>query len=420
MFKSYLTYTFALFFLPMVAAAQSAENSLSIYGAGYQDTNLSIRGFSMGDAGSAAPTAINANFYNPAMLTFAPYTQLEVGYYIDRRDQTLNDVQQLSFGGNLGYFSLAFPVTRNYRMGLSLRPLGTSDFEFENTFRIEGDGQGTFTERRTQTGSISKFDLKQAYFLGKGLSVGLETAFLFGNKIIDSFIFYDGVISNFNNAIKRQTNYKGLSIKPGIHYQYQTEKHAISAGLAYTFNYGLNAEEFTTTGFSIGAQRPNRIDTLSEQTVEYRLKRPGSILAGFAFNKPNVYSLALDYYVRDWSSIVNESEELRLGNNWYVGSGVEWVPNYNSLNSYLARITYRAGVKLEDRNFIGTDDLQKQVSMISYRAGLGLPFRRGLTYINLGGEYSQSLSGSFIQENYLRFFLSLSFNDQWFIQRKFD
>ncbi|MNR60038.1 hypothetical protein D3C85_1814390 [compost metagenome] len=54
--------------------------------------------------------------------------------------------------------------------------------------------------------------------------------------------------------------------------------------------------------------------------------------------------------------------------------------------------------------------------------GAGFPITGTFSNVNFGIEYGKkgTVSSNLIQENYLNFSLSFSFNDKWFVKSKFN
>ena len=83
------------------------------------------------------------------------------------------------------------------------------------------------------------------------------------------------------------------------------------------------------------------------------------------------------------------------------------------------RVVYRAGARFGDSglNINGEDIDEFGISF-----GVGLPAGRLLTNANLGVEFGRrgTTSAGLVEENFFSVFLSLSLNDRWFQQRKFN
>ena len=96
-----------------------------------------------------------------------------------------------------------------------------------------------------------------------------------------------------------------------------------------------------------------------------------------------------------------------------------YVPKYNSFSSYFSRMTYRAGFRYENTGLVLNN---RSINDYAVTAGLGLPLGGFFSSVNAGFEYGKRGTTSYglLQENYAAFSISLSFNDRWFVKRRFD
>jgi hypothetical protein len=99
--------------------------------------------------------------------------------------------------------------------------------------------------------------------------------------------------------------------------------------------------------------------------------------------------------------------------------GGYYLPNYTSFSSYFSRITYRAGLKYEKIGLVVNNESIKDVGLT---LGAGFPITGSFSNVNFGIEYGKkgTVSSNLIQENYINFSLSFSFNDKWFVKSKFN
>ena len=99
-----------------------------------------------------------------------------------------------------------------------------------------------------------------------------------------------------------------------------------------------------------------------------------------------------------------------------------YIPKYNSFTNYWERVVYRAGLRFETTGLQVQNESIKEFGM---SFGVGLPVgtnRNPFSNANLGIEIGKrgTTNANLIQENFLKFKISLSLNDRWFQKRKFD
>jgi hypothetical protein len=82
-------------------------------------------------------------------------------------------------------------------------------------------------------------------------------------------------------------------------------------------------------------------------------------------------------------------------------------------------MTYRAGVRY-GKTYLELHD--KQLSEFAVSAGIGFPFSKIRSTVNLGIEVGQrgTTSSSLIQDNFFRLTLGVSIFERWFIRRRFE
>jgi hypothetical protein len=102
-----------------------------------------------------------------------------------------------------------------------------------------------------------------------------------------------------------------------------------------------------------------------------------------------------------------------------IAMGGYYIPKYNSFSSYLNRVTYRAGLRYENTGLIVNSQSIKDRALT---LGLGMPIAGSLSNINIGVEFGKrgTVDAGLVQESYMNLSIGLSFNDRWFVKRKYD
>jgi len=108
-----------------------------------------------------------------------------------------------------------------------------------------------------------------------------------------------------------------------------------------------------------------------------------------------------------------------MTNSTRYSSGIEITPDAFSIRSYWSRIQYRAGCFYEN-SYITING--QQINGYGVTFGLGLPFSRALSSLNISAELGRlgTTDNNLIRESYAKFTLHLLLHDRWFIKRKFD
>ena len=424
-----------IFFLTVVITAQSfsqrsTSSPYSYFGVGEEFGTRTVEQISMGSIGAAYSSNRYLNFINPASLSELRYATYVFG--VLNNDLTIKDAttSQSSNSTNLSYFSFAFPITKKMAVVFGMQPTSSVGYSLINTITND-DGDAIEITQFSGSGDVNRiyggFGLK----LFKGLSVGIETDFLFGNIQNNVLNLREGNSLASKNV--EDSNVRGASVKIGAQYKTTITKDLnlhmgasfkLSNNLKSTGTENLYSLEIDASGF----EAPS--DTIFSGPLNANLERPRETILGLGLGKTNKWYAALNYKMQD--AIIatgyfdNSAQSFQYGDSNRLSAGGYFIPKINSITSYWQRVTYRAGVKLEKLGLLvnGTSDSNSFTSIDDFGIsfGLGLPLGNRLSNLNVGFEYGKkgTTSNGLLEENYFNFRLSLSLNDVWFKQRKID
>jgi hypothetical protein len=220
--------------------------------------------------------------------------------------------------------------------------------------------------------------------------------------------------------VEEKTTITGFNFGLGFSYSQDSlgrkDDHRFSVGAVYTFGSNLkgkiNRQTFRTT--------PNQ-DTLERYPISVthgKIHLPASINFGVSYGKGAKWMIGTEFFYQDWTSFrsVNQDDE-GLGESWRASLGGEYTIDPNTLESYLKRITFRTGLSLERYPFLANN---KEVKDLGINFGLSLP--AGRSSVDLAFTFGKrgNKKDNILEESYFKIFFGLTFNDQWFIKRKFD
>ena len=98
---------------------------------------------------------------------------------------------------------------------------------------------------------------------------------------------------------------------------------------------------------------------------------------------------------------------------------MDYVPDYRDISNYHNIIRYRLGFQYNSTylKFENEPIIQQKICF-----GLGLPFRKTGSFLNLSFEIGQrgTTEYNLIKEQFVNILLGFKFNDIWFIKRKYD
>jgi hypothetical protein len=98
--------------------------------------------------------------------------------------------------------------------------------------------------------------------------------------------------------------------------------------------------------------------------------------------------------------------------------GSSFTPDYKSVQSYLKRLIYRVGFSYQELPYVinGT-----QINDFGINFGASFP-TSGSSSIDTSFKFGQRgvSENNLVRESYFQFVIGITFNDRWFVKRRFD
>ena len=396
----------------------------------------------MGDLSATFHDPYHVNLLNPASLSHLKATSFDVGLRVKYSDLQSNTSQVDVWSSSLAYLSLAFPIMNPLSEALSRRE---SIVEWGMNFALvpysivgynvitteEREDIGTITSTFEGSGGTYKF------FWGNGikynnLSVGANLGYIFGKTNQDQSVTFDSLFVSYTDLFHEDISLNGFVWNIGVQYdiplqvkndkgkkEYKGDKLIIGV-------YG-NSDMNITAKRSQLFDRYNRFynnyDTIRNIPVtSLPAKLPAEFTGGLMYQKANKLRVGVNYSQSLWSHYENDAKPDELKDTYQFSFGGEFIPEYNSYNSYVKKMRFRLG------GFYGTDPrsdgFNKQLTRYGITLGFGLPIilpRQQVSFANLAFEFGKFGSDQGLQENYINMTLGFTLNDdKWFFKRKFN
>ncbi|MBT1690134.1 outer membrane protein transport protein [Dawidia soli] len=368
--------------------------------------------------GVAQPQFWYINNQNPALLVFNSLTSFEAGMVYEQRKIRNNELSEKTTGGNMSYLVTAFPIkTNKWTTSIGLMPYTNVDYSFgyDTTFTHDNDRKARITE--SANGGLTQLYWSNGVRINKEMSVGLRASYIFGpieNLTTDVLEGTSTVVTHEQKTTVSDFNF-------GVGYSFSRDSlwgknYRFSAGVVYNLATSLGGkmrERFY--GVSLAGDTS---DIYPLSSVRGSIKIPSSLTVGVALSRGLKWSLATEFTYQDWSDFesVNADDE-GLGKSWRAALGGEITPDPVALGSYLKRITYRGGVSLEQYPFLPGGNALKD-----YGVSVGMSLPAGRSNLNLACKVGRrgDRAKNDLEENYVKIYFGITFNDTWFIKRKFD
>lgn len=326
------------------------------------------------------------------------------------------------------YLALSFPVGK-FGVGIGLIPYTAVGYKMESV-----NSNGDITNRFDGQGGLNKVYFGFGYLIKKGLSVGIDANYNFGNIQNSAMAFLtddDGVPLLIQSRENNRSNLTGLNLNLGLSYKAMiTDKLELVTGLTYTPKSNLTSNNerslstitFSSTGIPI-----------VNNTVEYDLEAiglkqtdlvlPSKFSIGLGVGEARKWFVGAEFLTQNTSKFSNDlyanSNATKFENSYTYALGGFFIPDYNSYSSYLKRAVYRAGVHFEKT---GLNINNESINEFGISFGMGVPVGNLFSNANIGVEIGKrgTTNNNLIQENFLNLQLSLSLNDRWFEKRKYN
>ncbi|WP_034886732.1 membrane protein [Gillisia sp. Hel_I_29] len=405
----------ALLSTVLMAAQEGTSSPYSYYGIGLNKFKGTVENQSMGGL-RLFSDSIHVNLRNPAAYGRLKLTTYTVAGSTQSIKLTGDEGSENSKTTTLDYLAIGIP-TGKLNFGLGLIPYTSVGYRILD---VNEETANRFTGR----GGMNKVFLTAGYALTEDLSIGVEADYNFGNSQ-NTFTAFQAGVQYGTREISRN-DFKGFSYNFGLDYQHDlSEELRMYSAITFAPKMSINLDKMVNTAtVRIGLDGTEQVtDEVDVNSEDNELTLPGQLTIGAGLGKVNKWFMGAEYTnlkASDFglnSSITGQNSNYKDASQYRLGGF--YIPKYNSITSYLSRVVYRAGVRYEETGLsINNEDINE----FGISFGLGLPAGTDFSNVNLGLEYGQrgTTSSGLIKENFFKVSISLSLNDKWFQQRKFD
>ena len=419
-----------LVFAVVISAAkvwgQAAPSPFTTYGVGEPYGNGLVHNQGNG-LGVSQPQYWYINNQNPALLVYNNYSVFQVGIVGESRTIKGDTTNEENIGGNLNYIAMAFPIKPNkWTSSLGLMPYTDVNFSFQYPdYARDPSGAivDTLTTSESGSGGLTQVYWSNGIKLTKEMAVGLKVAYLFGpvSNLYSNLLSSSASVGDqYVVSIEEKTNNHGFNFGVGFSFSRDSlgrrQDRRFSVGAVYNFASDLkansNSKIFRTT---LGGDTVERYNIESEQGTVHL---PQAFTVGISYGKGVNWSVGTEFAYQNWGSFKDiRTDDEGLGKFWRGTVGGEFTMDPLALESYLKRITFRAGVSYEQYPFLANGN---QVKDFGINFGFSLPAGRSSMDLALKVGKRGNKAENVLEESYFKLYFGITFNDQWFIKRKFD
>ncbi len=368
----------------------------------------------MGGVGYAMHSNRQINVMNPASycnmdsLTFLFDIGLTYQWVLTQE----GDKSENSQTGSLDYITMQFPLGKYMAGSIGLLPYSNVGYSFINQVN-----NGTIS--RAGTGNISQAYVGVSGTPFKGFSLGANVSYLFGNlNHINTIIPDKGNSSIFETLLE----VRDFHLQFGAQYHFEwNKKNDLAFGVVYSPGKNLLGKAYSSV-YDVNSNEITSADTLN---MKHNYSLASTYGGGVSYTYDKRLTVAFDVTYQDWSKAKYAYLALgeTTGNTGHFNDrlkfavGAEYRPKERG--TYFERINYRLG-GFYNRSYlkVGANDMDE----IGASCGFGFPLATDKSVINVSFEYinRQCTPVKLITEDHFRISVSLTFNEMWFWQRKFE
>lgn len=417
--------------VPLATFAQSGTNSpYSQYGLGVLSDQSTGFNRGMNGVAIAMHDGNQVNYLNPAS-----YSQMDSLTFIFDVGASLQ-VTNFSEGGkkinannaDFEYAVMGFRAAKGLGMSIGILPFSNIGYNYYNTTKISGSNTTTHTETYSGTGGVRQLYFGIGYMPFKGLSIGANISYLWGDYTrIMSSTYSDANVKTLSRVYYAEPS--SYRLDAGLQYTAKIgKKDNVTIGGTYTYGHKLAG---AVGMYDISSGQDGIVDTTST-SLSNSLFIPTSYGAGISWYHGSRLHIGVDYLYQQWSKQTypdlrnqNGRPELVLVNDALMDRqkftlGAEFVNNATS-RSYLDRVHFRAGVSYATPYIkINGKDGPKELAA---SFGIGLPIMNSWnnrSILNISGQWAHTSAPGLITENTFRINIGITFNERWFAKWKME
>lgn len=408
-------------------AQDGTVSPYSFYGIGDLKNNSTVENQMMGGIGVYADS-IHINLKNPAAFGKLGLEVMDreglVTYTagVSNKQFTLKSftAEEESSITTLDYLALGFSVGKGLGMGFGIMPYSSVGYNLVDDRTETG---GSLTNVYTGEGGLTRAFYSIGYEIVKDLSIGATVNFNFGTLESERLQQIEDV--QFGTFDRRSSRVNGFDFNYALNYtplikgrqRLHTSVRVNTQGNLVSKNDRQLGSFSVASGVTIEELEVN----LAAQNLENtELKIPTTTTLGIGYGEDYKWFVGAEYSFQEMSSFENVflgSANVAYEDASSFAFGAFLTPDHDSFTSYLKRVTYRAGLRLDKTGMLVND---VDINNFGITFGLGLPLGRSFSNLNLGFEFGRrgTTRADLIEESYFKFNVGLSLNDRWFQKRK--
>ena len=396
-------------------AQEGTFSPYSFYGIGVNTFKGTVENRSMAGI-STLSDSIHVNLRNPAAYADLEYTTFTGGMTYNTITLDNGSIQDKNTITTVDYFAVGIPMDK-LSVGFGLKPFSSVGYDIIEDI---DQGQRNFEGR----GGMNDVYLSAGYELTDRLNVGATASYKFGDIENRTVIFQENI--QFASREFNNTDLSSFNVNLGAHYDLTiNDKYDLRTSLSYRPGFEVGVENTKNLAVVTFANDGSEVvvNDQSSSLIDTSIEMPTRLGLGLGIGQERKWGIALEYTYESEPDLdnmpFNNRDDVSYQNTSSLKLGGYLVPRFNDPQKYYNRINYRLGFRYDQ---LALNIGGEQVEEYGISFGIGLPAGRIFTNANLGMEYGVrgNVSDNLVEEEFLSLFLSFSFNDVWFQDRKFN
>ncbi len=375
----------------------------------------------MGGSGIAEAQTSRLNVFNPASYGYDSLLVFEFGLSGERIFLDQGDLSSKKWNAKIEYLSLGLPLKKNvWGLSFGMLPFNGLGYSIETSSSV--DSVTTLKTTYDGKGGFNRYYIGTGLKLYKGFSVGVNASYLFGVMDLNRKAKYSD-INYIGTRFTDEMQAGDFIFEAGLHYQQNLkDDKVLSLGFTFTPEQKVTAKRtilwdtFRENSFGVDVTK-DTISFLEGQKGEIVL--PAELAFGVQYAKGEKWVLRTDVRYREWSRYSSFGTKDSLDNSLRLSAGAQYV-NDPKGNRIRDRIQYRAGGYFQ-QSYLALRN--ERINDVGLSLGAGIQLKKAYqSMLNFTIELGQrgTTDSNLIRERYVRLVFGLTFNENWFIKRRYE
>ncbi len=412
-------------FLVVQAMGQAARTPFSSFGIGEPYGNSLVNQQGMAGVGVSQPQYFFINNQNPALLIYNSInTAFQAGIVMETRTIRADTLSEKSQAGNMNYLVTAFPIKPGrWTTSVGLMPYTTVNYFLQYNQNVVGRPEEVRVVEEGD-GGLTQLYWSNGVRLTRELAVGLKASYIF-SSIVKSYknqLINVGEPIGYIAGIEEKSYVRDFTFGTGLSFSkdslFSRNRHRLSIGVVYDFATDLSTRK-TDRIFRTNSIGDTTDVSVLPSSLSGSFSVPAALTVGISLSRGFNWTIGTEFRYQDWATFNDvDGRDGGLEASWRAAVGGELTPDLFSPDNYLKRITYRAGVSMERHPFLANG---AEVRDLGINFGFSLPAGRDNS-VDLAFSYGKrgNKSENILEEDYFKIYFGISFNDRWFIKRRYD